>query len=78
MSCGSVCIWPILNAIDRELVKKAKHFAILDNGENAILITLDNQAYSIGANGAHGPLGLGSADPFPSAAKIDILSGKGL
>lgn len=78
MSCGSVCIWPILNAIERKLVKKAKYFAILDNGENAILITLDNEAYSIGANGAHGPLGLGTTDPSTSAAKINILSGKGV
>ena len=78
MSCSSVCIWPILNAIDRKLVKKAKYFAILDNGSNAILITLDNEAYSIGANGTHGPLGLGTIDPFPFPTKINILSGKGV
>ena len=77
MACDSLCVWPILSAIDRELVKKAKYFAILDDGSNAILITNDKEAYGIGVNGEHGPLGLGTPESFFYAAKIKIFSGEG-
>ena len=77
MACDSLCVWPILSAIDRELVKKAKYFAILDDGSNAILITNDNETYGIGVNGEHGPLGLGTPESFFYAAKIKIFSGEG-
>ena len=77
MACDSLCVWPILSAIDRELVKKAKYFAILDDGSNAILITHDKEAYGIGTNGDHGPLGLGTPESFFYAAKIKIFSGEG-
>ena len=78
MDCQSLYVWPILSAIDKELVEKAKYFAILDDGSNAILITDDKEAYGIGVNGDHGPLGLGTSESFFYATKIKIFSGEGI
>ena len=71
-------IWPLLHAVDRDIWARSKYFAILEKGDNAFVVTTNNEVYSIGINGESGPLGIGVCTPAVVATRIEELSGKGI
>ena len=77
MNGNTMSIWPVLNVVQRDIFSKLEYFAVLDNGDDAIVITKDSQVYAIGINGNHCPLGVGSTSSFTFAKKVSGLCDKG-
>ena len=77
MVSKSICHWPLLQALELNIQLKIKHFAVFDDGNNAIVVTVDDEVYSLGVNSYHAPLGVGDIQRIFKAKKIPELYGKG-
>ena len=73
----AICPWPLLQVIEESLKRQVQLFTVLDNGNNAIVVTVGGEVYSVGVNGAHCPLGTGSTDIAISPIILPSISNKG-
>lgn len=74
--CSVTCAWPLIHAIDNSIRSEINLFTVVDNGDNAIVVTTSDQIYSIGTNGGHCPLGIGTISATLSATKLTSISNK--
>ena len=61
--------WPISIAFGSDLLKKIKLFCVFKAGMSAILVTVDNEVFAVGANPS-GALGTGTDEPCTKPTKI--------